>query len=99
LLLHNDETSERDIIMMDSRTNGKNNPLDIGFYTLIRGSNKMMYIVGCPVLNGREYVELNDINADPEEMKDMSSTKPGIANKMLQTIKAKLAEGTSRIDK
>jgi hypothetical protein len=32
-------------------------------------------------------------------MKDMSSTKPGYVNEMLQTLKVKLAEESSRIDK
>ena len=82
--------------MMDSRTDVKKT-FDIESCTLIRGSYKMMYDVGCPELDGREYIELNDIDADLEEMKEMSSTKPGIVNEMLQKIKAKLAEKTSLI--
>jgi hypothetical protein len=64
----------------------------IGSFTLIRGSYKMMCYVGYAELEGGEYVELYDIDADPEEMNELSLTKPGLANEMLQTIKAKLAE-------
>ena len=43
-------------------------------------------------LNREEYIELYDIDADPEEMNELSSTNPDITIEMLQTIKAKLAE-------
>jgi arylsulfatase A-like enzyme len=87
-----DKTSERDIVIMDSRSHEKNAPIEIGSFTLIRGSYKMMYYVGYAELDGGDYVELYDIDADPEEMNELSSTKPYLANEMLQTIKAKLAE-------
>jgi hypothetical protein len=86
------ETSDRDIFIMDSRVNEENSPIEIGTITLIRGSYKMMYYVGYTELNGDIYVELYDIDKDPEEMNDLSSAKPDLTNEMLQTIKAKLAE-------
>lgn len=89
---YEDHTGEQDIVIMDSRTNAKNSPIEIGSFTLIRGAYKMMYYVGYAELEGSEFVELYDIDADPEEMNELSSTRPGLANEMLQTIKANLAE-------
>jgi arylsulfatase A-like enzyme len=87
-----DNTSERDIIILDSRANEENTPIEIGSFALIRGSYKLIYYVGYPELDGGDYFELYDIDVDPEEMNELSSTKPDLANEMLQTIKAKLAE-------
>jgi arylsulfatase A-like enzyme len=85
-------TRERDILIMDSRTNEENTPIERGSITLIRGAYKLMYYLGYAELNGSEYVELYDIDTDPDEMNELSSAKPDLANEMLQTIKAKLAE-------
>jgi arylsulfatase A-like enzyme len=87
-----DSIRERDVFIMDSRNNEENDPIETASVTLIRGSYKMMYYVGYMELNGREYIELYDIDADPEELNDLSSAKPDLANEMLQTIKSKLAE-------
>lgn len=89
---YKNQISERDIFIMDSRANEENAPIEIGSFTLIRGSYKMMYYVGYAELDGGDYVELYNIDADPEEMNELSSTKPGLVNEMLHTIKAKLAE-------
>jgi len=89
---YSDKNDERDIVIMDSRANEKNLPIDTGSIALIRGSYKMMYYVGYEELDGGDYIELYDIDSDPEEMNELSSTKTDIANEMLQTIKAKLAE-------
>jgi len=51
-----------------------------------------MYYVGYAELDGGDYFELYDIDADPEEMNELSLTKPDLANEMLQTIKAKQVE-------
>lgn len=89
---HKDKPIERDIVIMDSRANEENAPVEKGSFTLIRGSYKMIYYLGYAELDGGDYIELYDIDADPEEMNELSSTKLDIANEMLQTIKAKLAE-------
>ncbi len=89
---YSDKTSERDIFIMDSRAHEENTPIEIGSFTLIRGSYKMMYYQGYAELDGEDYVELYNIDADPDEMNELSSTKPDLANEMLQTIKAKLVE-------
>jgi hypothetical protein len=52
----------------------------------------MIYYVGYAELDGRDYVELYDVDTDPDEMNELSSTKTDLANEMLGTIKAKLAE-------
>jgi len=89
---YNDKTRGRDIVIMDSRANEENAPIEKGSFTLIRGSYKLMYYLGYTELDGGEYIELYNIDTDPEEMNELSATKPDLANEMLQTIKAKLAE-------
>lgn len=89
---HADKTDERDIVILDSRTNKDNAPIEIGSFTLIRGAYKLIYYVGYAELDGLEYVELYDIDADPEELNDLSMAKPDLTNEMLQTIKVKLVE-------
>ena len=48
--------------------------------------------MGYAEIDGGDYVELYGIDADPEVMNELSSTKPHLANGMRQAIKAKLAE-------
>jgi arylsulfatase A-like enzyme len=89
---YTDKPRERDIVIMDSRAHEKNAPIEKGSFTLIQGSYKMMYYLGYKELDGEDYAELYDIDADPEELNELSSKKPDLANEMLHTIKAKLAE-------
>ncbi|MHC4537283.1 MAG: sulfatase family protein [Planctomycetota bacterium] len=89
---YSDKTSGRDIFIIDSRANEENAPIEKASIALIRAPYKMMYYVGYRELDGGDYVELYDIDADPEEMDELSLRKPTLAKEMLQSIKAKLAK-------
>ena len=71
---------------MDSRANEENVPIETGSFTLIRGSYKMIYYIGYAEIDGGDYVELYDIEADPEEMNDLSSTNPDLAIEIVGRI-------------
>lgn len=87
-----DKPVERDIVIIDSRANEENAPVELGSFTLIRGSYKLIYYVGYAELDEGDYVELYNNDADPDEMNELSSIKPDLAKDLVQTIKAKLAE-------
>jgi hypothetical protein len=42
-------------------------------------------------LNGEPYLELYDLENDPEEMENLFETRPAIANELLDEMNAKLA--------
>ena len=77
---------------MDSRNSAPNAPIEKGSFTLIRGAYKMIYYTGYKELGGEELIEFYNLDEDPEELKDLSTSMPDIAKDMLQTIKEKLAE-------
>jgi hypothetical protein len=58
-------------------------PIEKGSFALICGPYKMIYYIGYPELDGGDYFELYDIDADPDELNDLSSIRPSLANEML----------------
>jgi hypothetical protein len=46
----------------------------------------MIYNIGYAEIDGGDYVELYDIEANPEEMNDLSSTNPDLANEIVGRI-------------
>ena len=83
---YTDQPGGRDIVILDSRANEENAPIETGSFTLIRGPHKMIYYLGYAELDGGDYVELYDIEADPEEMNDLSSTNPDLAIEIVGRI-------------
>jgi arylsulfatase len=58
----------------------------------IKGKYKLIYYFGYKELNLKDHVELYDIVADPEELKDLYPTRKALGNQLLSELKAKLAE-------
>jgi len=68
-------------------------PLTEATVALIVGQYKLMYFFGYEKLGtGNERVELYDINNDPEELNDLSTTKRETTAELLNEIKQKLTE-------
>ncbi len=67
-------------------------PLTMASAVLAKGSHKLHYYFGYPVLKGSELVKLFDVRADPEEMNDLAAVQKDVAAELLQQVKAKIAE-------
>jgi arylsulfatase A-like enzyme len=84
--------ADRGIYAVQSTQTGARSPLRQASTTLLKGQYKLHHYTGYKDKGIDELVLLFDIQADPEEMQDLSATHKGIADEMLHELKAKLAE-------
>jgi len=88
-----ESVSERPIYAVQARRNDQYEPITSATIALVRERYKLMYFFGYEELGvGSERVELYDLENDPEEMNDLSTSKRGTANELLGELKAKLVE-------
>lgn len=85
---------ERSLYVVQARTNAQHGPLTVATTALIKGQYKLMYFFGYDELGGlgSERVELYDIENDPEELNNLSISKPESTSELLAELKKKLAE-------
>jgi arylsulfatase A-like enzyme len=83
---------ERNMYVVQARKNDQYKPLTIATIVLVKGQYKLMYFFGYEELRGIERVELYDVENDPEELNDLSSSKRETANELLYELMTKLAE-------
>ncbi len=83
---------ERSLYIVHAEKNEQFQPLTVGTYALVRGRYKLTAFFGYPQLDGKERVELYDLENDPEEMNDLSLTQKTVADELLAQLKAKLDE-------
>jgi len=93
-----DPTPERAVYAVDSRHTGLRSPIKEGTLSQVKGRYKLMYFFGYPELRGGERVELYDLEADPEELTDLSASQPELTKQLLDELKAKLAVVNQRIE-
>jgi choline-sulfatase len=84
--------ADRNVYVVQARKNAAHRPLTEATLALIKGQYKLTYFTGYEELGGEERIELYDLKNDPEELNDLSSTKPETTAEMLSEIKQKLAE-------
>lgn len=82
---------DRNIYLLRANKNDQNAPITIASTMLVRDNYKLQYFFGYRE-TPEEVVKLYDIQSDPEEMVDLSATKPGITSELLNEVKAKLKE-------
>ena len=83
--------SDRPIVSLRGRGIEKGRPIHKGSAMLVRGSYKLFYIFGyIKDLKGGELIELYNLDDDPEELNDLSSSRPDIVNDMLAELKTQL---------
>lgn len=85
------EGNNRSIFAIEARKNAKYAPLTVATTTLVKGQYKLIYFLGYEELVGRERVELYDIQSDPEEINNLSSSKGATTSELLNELKEKLA--------
>jgi arylsulfatase A-like enzyme len=82
----------RGVYALRASENGQFAPLTSASTMLVKGRHKLLYFFGYPKLGTEALVKLFDIQADPEELVDLSSSKPEIAAELLGELKSKLRE-------
>jgi arylsulfatase A-like enzyme len=87
-----DHISNRNLFVVQAMKHEPNEALMKATVALVTGSYKMMYFTGYNELEGQERVELYDLEKDPEEMEDLSSSKEETTAELLDMLKAKLSD-------
>jgi arylsulfatase A-like enzyme len=83
---------DRPIICLRGWGIEEDKPIHKGSVMLIRGNYKLVYIFGFLTdLPGGELVELYDLEADPEELNNLSTSHPEVVAEMLAELKPQLA--------
>ena len=77
---------------VQARKNDQYAPLTRATTMLVNGRYKLIYYMGYDELATSELVKLYDIEADPEELLDLSSSRKDTAAALLRELKAKIAE-------
>ncbi|MCJ7432141.1 MAG: hypothetical protein MUO77_01495, partial [Anaerolineales bacterium] len=84
--------SDRSLYALQAKKNPQDAPLTNASTALIKGRYKLIYCFGYPKINADEVIQLFDVESDPDELVDLYSSRPEIAQEMLAEMKAKLAE-------
>lgn len=82
----------RPIFVVRANKNHPNAPITRASVSLVRERYKLLYFFGYTERDLNEKIVLYDIEADPQELVDLSSLHPEIVARMLAEIKNKLAE-------
>ena len=87
-----DPDPNRSVYLVKANKNGQYEPLSRASVTLTKGKYKLHYYFGYKERGIDELIKLFDIEADPEELTDLSLTQKGIATELFNEIKIKLTE-------
>ena len=60
--------------------------------TIVRGQYKLIYYFGYEDRGIQDFTRLYDIQADPEELQDLSQSEKDVAGELLNELKSKLVE-------
>jgi len=82
----------RNIYVMKASKNAKYVPITHASMALIKGRYKLLYYIGDVERGITEMAKLYDIEADPEELVDLYSSRKDTAMELLNELKAKLVE-------
>jgi arylsulfatase A-like enzyme len=80
---------QRSIFAMDSKATPKNGHLKTASFALLKGKYKLVYYRGYTGFD--EIYELFDLDNDPQELEDLSTSKPAVLRQMADELKATVA--------
>lgn len=83
---------DRNIYLARANKTEQNEPLTIASTMLVRENYKLHYYFGYPEVPAEGLVRLFDVRSDPEELVDLSRSKPGVASELLDELKGRLKE-------
>ena len=82
----------RSIYVVRAAKNPPSSPLTRASTMLVKGRYKLLYFFGYEDRGFQELVKLFDLQADPEEMNDLSLAQKDVTAEMLAELKSKLAQ-------
>jgi arylsulfatase A-like enzyme len=82
----------RNVFAVQARENDNNAPLTRASIVLVKGRYKLHYYFGYRTPKVDQLAKLYDIEADPEELVDLSASQSDIAAELLQELKSRLAQ-------
>jgi arylsulfatase A-like enzyme len=83
---------KRDLYVVRGKNDDPNGVLTQASTTLVRGRYKLHYYYGYGERGIQDFVRLYDIEADPEEMTDLSNADKVVTAELLNELKSKLKE-------
>jgi arylsulfatase A-like enzyme len=86
------EDPNRSVFVVRAAKNESYAPITQASTSLIKGNYKLLYFFGYSQAGGEELVKLFDIEADPEETRDLSVSEKDVASGLLQELKIRLRE-------
>ena len=85
--------SDRNIYVLQAKSNKQYAPITVATTTLVRENYKLQYFFGYDELGADgERIELYDLKNDPQELSNLSSSKPETTAELLHEINQKLTE-------
>ena len=87
-----DQSAVRNVYLMRANNNDQYTPISIASTMLVKENYKLHYYFGYPEVSADGLVRLFDIESDPEELVDLSSSKKGVLSELLNELKTKLTE-------
>jgi arylsulfatase A-like enzyme len=85
--------SDRNIYVLQAKSNKQYAPITVATTTLVKENYKLQYFFGYDELGADgERIELYDLKNDPQELNNLSSSKPETTAELLHAIHQKLAE-------
>ena len=81
-------TPERSIFAVNARENSPHRPLSVATTMLAKGRYKLIHYFGYDKLNGKELVELYDLEADPDELANLVEQQPKVASALMEELRA-----------
>ena len=85
----------RNLYVVRATKNDQAAPLTHASTTMVKGRYKLLYFFGYPDRGIDELVKLYDIQADPEEMQDLSVSQKDVAAELLGELKSRSKEVNS----
>ena len=84
--------AQRSVYSVTARKNGPDSPIRRATTMLVRDRYKLIYSFGYKDLHIKDHVQLYDIQADPEELVDLSLSQKDVAAEMLAGLKSRIKE-------
>jgi arylsulfatase A-like enzyme len=86
---HKPVDTQRSIYAMDSKATPKNGYLNTASFAMLKDQYKLVYYRGYTGFD--EIYELFDLENDPQELDDLSASKPALLREMADELKAAIA--------